>query len=142
MTQLLTLCNGAALHKALRAQGLGVSYRTVARWIGDEPESKPPADVLPYIERVFGLRTAEEPTEPSWVGRLEAKLDELVATKQRMRDETVEKVFEALDPERIGRATQLLERLEAQLPPPDVDAPGRSEEQDPAGAEPPRQGGE
>lgn len=63
MERLLTLSNGAALHRALKAAGAPVGYRTVARWVGDEPESKPDPELLPYLERVFGITKDGLPSE-------------------------------------------------------------------------------
>lgn len=62
--RLLALANGAALHKALVKRGVAVSYRTVARWIGAQPQLKPPAEMVDPILQAFGVGEIE--TAPAW----------------------------------------------------------------------------
>jgi hypothetical protein len=117
--RLLTLVNGAALHKALREQGVGVSYRTVARWIGATPSAQPPADLVPVLEAVFGIQKEAEP--PDWATRLEAKVDSIHARQDtimerqaEMADSASRQVIEVLgSPELLEWAQRIGERTAA-----------------------------
>lgn len=83
VNRLLALANGAALHKELQKRQAGVSYRTVARWIGEHPDMSPPAAMVPLILDAFGLPPQTEAPVPEWVRGL---VDELVAEVRMNRD--------------------------------------------------------
>jgi hypothetical protein len=130
--RLLTLVNGAALHKALREQGVGVSYRTVARWIGATPSAKPPAEIMPALEAVLG--TTKEPPRPEWAERLQATVDsiharqdEIMARQVEMADSASRQVIEALgSPELLEWAQRIGERTAAPPSQSDEGSGGRS----------------
>jgi hypothetical protein len=123
VNRLLTLVNGAALHKALREQGVGVSYRTVARWIGATPSAKPPAELMPALEAVLG--TTKEAAPPEWAERLQATVDAIHARQDQIMERqgmvangATQRLIEALAPlDRLQNSLDFLERLEEQLPP-------------------------
>lgn len=120
VSRVLTLVNGSALHKALREAGVGVSYRTVARWVGPTPTAKPPADVMPYIEAAMGI-TKESP--PAWAEGLAQEAAE--AAIRRL-----------VTPEMMDAARRLLALLEDTPPQQNGAAPEEDGSQDPAAAGP------
>lgn len=119
--RLLTLVNGAALHKALREQGVGVSYRTVARWIGATPSAKPPAELMPALEVVFG--TTKEAAPPDWAERLADMAAEAAVTR-------------LVPPDLLEQVPELFQRIEAFLQQVAEDAPEEPGPQGPAGSTP------
>jgi len=102
---LLALANGAALHKALSRQKLGVSYRTVARWVGEHPDAKPPPAVVPHILKAFGIpETEKEALRPEWA---EGLLREV-----RLNRAVIQAAFAVGDPGFVQRVMDRLASLE------------------------------
>jgi hypothetical protein len=117
--RLLTLVNGAALHKALREQGVGVSYRTVARWIGATPSAKPPAEIMPALEAVLG--TTKEPPRPEWAERLLTAVDSVLANQSKIIAEQ-QRTAESVAPlDRLLNVEGLRDWLEGMPQPSDAD---------------------
>lgn len=91
VSRLLTLVNGAALHKALKAQGERVSYRTVARWVGPAPELRPPPEMYAAILKAAGVQTEEAP-RPVWAEGLEDAIAEAVVMRLGTPDALVDQL--------------------------------------------------
>jgi hypothetical protein len=125
VNRLLMLVNGAALHKALREQGVGVSYRTVARWIGATPSAQPPAELMPVLEAVFGI--TKEAAPPDWAERLEAKVDSILANQNVVGETYARQVIEALgSPDLLEWAQRIGERTAVPPSQSDEGSGGRS----------------
>ena len=102
--RLLALANGAALHKALVAQGVGVSYRNVARWVGPK-RKQPPADLVEPILGAFGLGHEETPPEPAWL--------EGLVREVRMNRAVIQAAMAGADPAFVQRVLDRLAALES-----------------------------
>lgn len=124
MGELLGLFEGKALHRALTEAGHEVSVRTVQRWVSGQ--TPPKAQDMAAIRRLLEL-TDEEAAPPAWA--------------ERLMDEAVTRVIEALAPADLREAAELLiARLEALPPPPVGSSPGSDASAAPGAVERPEPG--
>lgn len=122
---------------------LAGTRQTLKRWRDGGIPPDRIDDVLEAVREVLP-NTTKEPPEPDWVGRLDEKVDSILANQQTIiarqgtvGQEMAGKVIEALAPlERLQAVEQLAEWL-ATLPPPSVEAPHDSPDTEvPGTAEP------
>ena len=114
-----------AVAAALTEAGYPVSEDVVQRW---KKAQKPDPRAVDKLAEVLGIRpdTENEPPEPAWVGRLEARLIELRENQDRVAQEAAAGVVTALAPPvREQWAARIEETLD--------DIPKRSDEA-PAGS--------